>query len=253
MKRYLDLNNRAFNAIKNGTKRIEIRANTGDNDFSKYEIGDIIVFKNSENKTINCKVKEVNKYDSIENLLMQEGTRYTLSSTNDYNEGIKSINSFEGYEEAIKKNGVYAIHIEYLYCDDEIWQELYNKAVEKQKICDLSNNFFDAGGVAAAILTKNGNIYTGVCIDTSCSLGMCAERNAISTMITNGEFEITKVVCIGSNGKIMMPCGACMEYMMQLNEDSENIEVLKKLETKEYIRLKALIPVWWGKGRIDEE
>ena len=249
MKRYLDLNDRAFYAIKNGTKRIEIRANTGNNDFSKYEIGDIIIFKNSENKTINCKIKEINKYDSTEDLLMQEGTKYTLSSTNDYNEGIKSINSFDGYEEAIKKNGVYAIHIEYLYCDEEIWQELYNKALEKQKICNLFNKFFDAGGVAAAILTKNGNIYTGVCIDTSCSLGMCAERNAISTMITNGEFEIMKVVCIGSNGETMMPCGACMEYMMQLSEDSENIEILKRLENKEYVRLKELIPVWWGKAK----
>lgn len=249
MKRYLGLNDRAFYAIKNGTKRVEIRANTGNNDFSKYEIGDIIIFKNSENKTINCKIKEINKYDSTEDLLMQEGTKYTLSSTNDYNEGIKSINSFDGYEEAIKKNGVYAIHIEYLYCDEEIWQELYNKALEKQKICNLSNKFFDAGGVAAAILTKNGNIYTGVCIDTSCSLGMCAERNAISTMITNGEFEITKVVCIGSNGETMMPCGACMEYMMQLSEDRENIEILKRLENKEYVRLKELIPVWWGKAK----
>lgn len=75
---------------------------------------------------------------------------------------------------------------------------------------------------------------------------MCAERNAISTMITNGEVEIEKVVCIGSDGKFMMPCGACMEYMMQLSEESENIEILKNLETKESVKLKELIPIWWG-------
>ena len=249
MKRYLDLNDRAFNAIKNGTKRVEIRANTDGNNFDEYNASDIIVFKNSENKTINCKVTEINKYDSVEELLMQEGTRYALSSTNDFNEGVKSINSFNGYIEAIKASGVYAIHIDYIYCDDEIWQELYNKAEEKQKLCDLENKFFSAGGVSAAILTKTGNIYTGVCIDTSCSLGMCAERNAISTMITNGEFEIDKVVCIGSEGNIMMPCGACMEYMMQLSEDSENIKILKDLETQEYVTLKELIPVWWGNSK----
>lgn len=45
---------------------------------------------------------------------MLEGTRYTLSSTNDYKEGIKSINALNGYKEAIKCNGVYAIHIKYL-------------------------------------------------------------------------------------------------------------------------------------------
>lgn len=249
MKRYLDLDDRAFNAIQAKTKRVEIRANTKNNDYSKYEVGDIIVFKNSENKTINCKIKEINKYESIEKLLMLEGTKYTLSSTDNYEEGIKSINSLNGYEKSIKENGAYAIHIEYLYSDKNIWDELYNKALEKQKLCNLSNKFFDAGGVSSAILTKNGNIYTGVCIDTSCSLGMCAERNAISTMITNGEFEIEKVVCIGSEGNFMMPCGACMEYMMQLSEESENIEILKNLETKEIITLKELIPIWWGKEK----
>ena len=217
MKRYLDLNDRAFNAI--------------------------------QNKTINCKIKEINKYKSVEELLILEGTKYTLSSTDNYEEGIKSINSLNGYEKSIKENGVYAIHIEYLYSDKNIWDELYNKALEKQKLCNLSNKFFDAGGVSSAILTKKGNIYTGVCIDTSCSLGMCAERNAISTMITNGEFEIEKVVCIGSEGNFMMPCGACMEYMMQLSEESENMEILKNLETKEIIKLKELIPIWWGKEK----
>lgn len=36
-------------------------------------------------------------------------------------------------------------------------------------------------------------IYTGVCIDTACTLGMCAERNAIANMITNGESKIVKL------------------------------------------------------------
>ena len=70
MKRYLDLNDRAFNAI--------------------------------QNKTINCKIKEINKYKSVEELLILEGTKYTLSSTDNYEEGIKSINSLNGYEKSIK-------------------------------------------------------------------------------------------------------------------------------------------------------
>lgn len=249
MKWYLNINDRAFKAVKNRTKRVEIRTNYGNEDYSKFNTDDIIIFKNSEGETINCKITEINYYKTVEELLMLEGTKYTLSSTNDYNEGIKSINSLNGYEEAIKKYGVYAIHIQYLYSDKDIWDELYNKSLEKQKNCNISSKFIDAGGVSSAILTESGNIYTGVCIDTSCSLGMCAERNAISTMITNGECGISKVVCIGENGKLMMPCGACMEYMMQLSEKSENIEILINLQTKESIRLKALIPIWWGKEK----
>jgi cytidine deaminase len=48
---------------------------------------------------------------------------------------------------------------------------------------------------AAAVLSSSGKIYTGVCIDTCCTLGICAERNAIFNMLTNGEQE--KVITLG--------------------------------------------------------
>ena len=44
----------------------------------------------------------------------------------------------------------------------------------------MVSGYIEAGQVAAALMTKSGNIYTGICIDTACSLGMCAERNAIA-------------------------------------------------------------------------
>lgn len=113
----LDINNRAFNAIKNRTKRIEIRTTKiGQNhfDYSKLKENDIINFTSYDGEKIKVKVIDVNHYDSIEELLTMEGTRYTLSSTNDFAEGVKSINSINGYKEAIKINGVYAIHIQIL-------------------------------------------------------------------------------------------------------------------------------------------
>ena len=76
-----------------------------------------------------------------------------------------------------------------------IWDELYERAKEKLNPRTISP-FIEAGGVAAAILTDQGNIYTGVCIDTASTLGMCAERNAIANMITNGESRIVKLVCV---------------------------------------------------------
>ena len=51
------------------------------------------------------------------------------------------------------------------------WKELYDKAAEKLAPRAVSP-FIEAGGVAAAILTAAGNVYTGVCIDTACTLGM---------------------------------------------------------------------------------
>lgn len=133
---------------------------------------------------------------------------------------------------------------------DDIWQELYNKAREVQNPRVISP-FIEAGGVAAAILTKSGNIYVGVCIDTASTLGICAERNAIVNMITHGESQIDKLVAVTPDGKVGSPCGACREYMMQLDKDSGNIEILLDLEEKKTIRLKELIPDWWGYDRFN--
>ena len=77
----------------------------------------------------------------------------------------------------------------------DIWDQLYEEAKKRLNPRTISP-FIEAGGVSAAILTDQGNIYTGVCIDTACSLGMCAERNAIANMITNGENKIVKLVCV---------------------------------------------------------
>lgn len=241
----LNLNNRAFNAIINKTKRIEIRTYTGNTDYSKMLPNDKIIFQNDNKSKIVCLITEINYYKSIEELLTLEGTKYTTSSTNDYKEAINNIYKLNGYEEAIKKYGVYAIHIEYLYKEDDIWVELVNKAKEVLEPRSVSDNI-DAGGVAAAILSKNGNIYTGVCIDTACSIGMCAERNALSTMITNKDSEIDKVVCIGKEENLMYPCGVCREFMMQLNKNNTNTQFLINLTTFETVTLEELLPNWWN-------
>ena len=195
------------------------------------------------------KVKEVNYYNSLEELFTMEGTRYTTSSTNDYNEAINNVNKLDGYKEAIRKNGVYAIHIEYLYSVNTVWEELIEKANKVRNKREVSG-MVSAGQVSATILTKDHNIYTGVCIDTASSLGMCAERNAIANMITNGENEIIKLVCIDSKGNVGYPCGTCREYLMQLSKSSKDIEILKNIDTHEIIKLEELIPNWWGYDRL---
>lgn len=131
------------------------------------------------------------------------------------------------------------------------WHEMLEKAKTVQNSRTISP-FIEAGGVAAAILTDKGNIYVGVCIDTSSSLGMCAERNAIANMITNGESKISKVLAIMPNGKVGPPCGACREFLMQLDQNSKNIEILMDDDTLEVVTLGALCPNWWTESRFNE-
>ena len=127
---------------------------------------------------------------------------------------------------------------------DGAWDQLYLAARKVQQARQLSPTI-EAGSVSAALLTARGTIYVGVCIDTACSLGMCAERNAITNMITNGESQIARLVAVMPDGKVGMPCGACREFMMQLGKGAEETELLCDYETKKVAKLKDLLPDWW--------
>ncbi|MEE1078747.1 MAG: cytidine deaminase [Agathobacter sp.] len=128
---------------------------------------------------------------------------------------------------------------------EKAWKVLYEAArlaLNARRISD----YVTAGEVSAAILSKSGKIYTGVCIDTCSTLGICAERNAIFNMITNGEQEIDKVLAILPDGSTGAPCGACRELMVQLMPNSyKDIEIMLDYENEKIIKLGDITPEWW--------
>lgn len=128
---------------------------------------------------------------------------------------------------------------------EEIWNKLYKAAKSVQKEIKISN-YVTAGEVAAAIESESGNIYTGVCIDSASTLGICAERNAMFNMITNGEYKVKKVLAILPDGKTGAPCGACREFMVQLMaDDYKDVEIMLDYEAEKIIKLGDITPEWW--------
>jgi len=110
------INNRAFRALLNGVKRIEIRANKNNKDINSFNLvdcGDEVIFTNLKtHEKLKAVIKRKTLYQTIRELLITEGTRYSLSSTNDLEMGIKSIESIGDYKKLINKNGVFAIEFE---------------------------------------------------------------------------------------------------------------------------------------------
>ena len=140
-------------------------------------------------------------------------------------------------------------HVNLMTKDSWFWSRLYESAKSVQNERKISE-YVEAGGVAAAILSASGRIYTGVCVDTCSSLGICAERNAIFNMLTNGEQEIRKVLAIMPDGKIGAPCGACRELLVQLMPKTyRDIEIMLDHESEQVITLGELTPNWWIGGR----
>ena len=121
-----------------------------------------------------------------------EGTKYTLSSTNDYNEGIRSINSFDGYKEAIPVNGVYAIHLEPIVNsthDMKFQKEYYNyikngtKRIEI-RLRDEKRRKIILGDTIRFHLVDDENEYLEVKV-----IGLLKYKD-IETLISNNDMKI---------------------------------------------------------------
>ena len=124
------------------------------------------------------------------------------------------------------------------------FDELYQQAKSVINPRRLSQEV-EAGGVAAALLTESGKVYTGVCIDTACSMGFCAEHAAAAAMVTAGENHVVKMIAVNWDGRILPPCGRCREFISELHPDNLSAEVMV-IEGK-IVSLRELLPYdWWS-------
>ncbi|GAA5168580.1 cytidine deaminase [Pseudonocardia eucalypti] len=102
-----------------------------------------------------------------------------------------------------------------------------------------------SGGVAAAIITRSGDVFLGVCIDTPCGMGFCAEHAAVAAMVTARQFQIAQVVAVTRDDRtnhlmVLPPCGRCREFMYQIDRRNLGAEVV--LAPDQVTTLDELLP-----------
>ena len=124
---------------------------------------------------------------------------------------------------------------------DKDFEILLNEAKKLINRVEL-NKYITYGGVASALMTDKGNIYTGVYIEAKCGIGFCAEHSAIADMIKHGETKIVKIVS-AKKGQIYPPCGRCRELIRMLDEENLKTKVL--LEDGKVITIGELLPYPW--------
>ncbi|MDE1548700.1 cytidine deaminase family protein [Jeotgalibaca caeni] len=124
--------------------------------------------------------------------------------------------------------------------------------MNKQELYQVANNYIShkklkqfgiAGHVSCALETINGNVFTGICIDLPCSIGLCAEQSAIAEMVKNNETVIEKIVAVYEDGSILPPCGRCREFISQI--DDQNMETKIILPELREVLLQDLLPEGW--------
>ncbi len=139
----------------------------------------------------------------------------------------------------------------------DIWDKLYDVARKQYNPKDLSP-FFYSNHVACAIEAENGDIYQGFCIEgASGVLNLCAERIAAVNMIVNsGQTVIKRIFVMRDKPPFkegnFLPCGACREFLLQLNIKNKDCQIMIDYKTKQYITLNELLPHWWGEERYNK-
>lgn len=121
--------------------------------------------------------------------------------------------------------------------------ELVSRAREIVNPRELSPTV-GVGDVGCALVTDRGNVYVGVSIDTACSMGFCAEHNAVGNMITHGESRIVKLAAVDWNGRVIPPCGRCREFIYQV--DPCNADTIIILSDGRERTLRDLLPEHWS-------
>lgn len=119
---------------------------------------------------------------------------------------------------------------------------LIKKAIEAKEKAYVPYSGFRVG---AALLTKDGKIYTGCNIEcSSYSPTICAERTAISKAVSEGDREIVAIAVTGDS-EWTYPCGVCRQVIREFGKDILVIVAKSEDEYREY-KLKDLLPHSFG-------
>lgn len=136
----------------------------------------------------------------------------------------------------------------------DIWDRLYEEA-KKEYHPEEPSPFLYAHHVVCALESEDGRIYTGFCIESASGvMNLCAERVAALRMYAHSAQTVVRRLIAFRDQPPMggcsgMPCGACREFLMQLSEKNQDTEIMVDFPKRETVRLKELIPNWWGTER----
>ena len=118
--------------------------------------------------------------------------------------------------------------------------ELIDLAVEVSNQAYVPYSHFPIGAV---LLTKDGEIYTGVNIENaSFGLTNCGERTAIFKAVSEGAREFKELIIYGKTEKTISPCGACSKVMSECIEPELPVTLVSKDKSTVVMTVKELLP-----------
>ena len=122
----------------------------------------------------------------------------------------------------IKKKEEYSLVVSPpLASGDDLTEEIRSCLIE-QAMGALKNSYapYSHYLVGTAVLCGSGKIYTGVNVENAAyPAGVCAEKVAFASAVTNGEKEFVAAAVVGGEQIQVIPtppCGICRQFMYEL-------------------------------------
>lgn len=129
----------------------------------------------------------------------------------------------------------------------EKYAELISKAREVRENAYAPYSNYKVG---AALLCKDGSIYTGVNVENAAySAGICAERAALSAAVADGKRKFLAIAIYAGPG--VTPCGICRQMLSEFGDMW--VISASDSEKPDSITLGKLLPASFGKNHLKQE
>lgn len=137
--------------------------------------------------------------------------------------------------------------------DRNLISTLIETATEQLKFSYVPYSHFHVG---AALLAKNGEIYTGCNIENAAYTPTnCAERTVFFKAVSEGVREFQAICIVGGKDGVLTeyapPCGVCRQVMMEFC-DPETFQIILATNTEQYdiFTLKEILPLGFGPANL---
>lgn len=118
--------------------------------------------------------------------------------------------------------------------------ELLALAVNAKKSAYAPYSKFPVG---AAVLTKDGKIFTGCNIENaSFGLSNCAERTAIFKAVSEGSTKFEAIAISGDTDDFLPPCGACRQVLIEFFQEDARVILADSKNELTILTVKELMP-----------
>jgi cytidine deaminase len=127
--------------------------------------------------------------------------------------------------------------------DDDLIRHAVESTKITREIASTRSGWEFMGYVGAALVTEQGDVFTGVNLSLLCGIGFCAEHSAVADMVKHGQTKIDRIVATTAEGTIISPCGRCRELLYQI--DAANSDCTVIIGASEQTKLRNLLPNNW--------